>query len=178
MPIVAGDVLDGRFELERSAGSGGMGVVYRGVDRESGALVAVKTVRSAGGAERFQREVEILAGLRHPGIVTYLGHGSVGDELYLVMEWLEGVDLAAHLVLAELAVGDAVGIAVQVASALGAAHRQGIVHRDIKPSNVFLVDGRPDRVKGIGKRDWVDHDPDYDSLRDDPRFQAMLSKLA
>jgi serine/threonine protein kinase/tetratricopeptide (TPR) repeat protein len=146
MAIAAGDILDGRFEVGRPAGSGGMGVVHRGVDRDSGAPVAIKTVRGAGGAERFQREVEILAALRHPGIVTYLGHGRVGDELYLVMEWLEGADLGERLADAELSMGEAISVAVQVAGALGAAHKLGIVHRDIKPSNVFLVDGRTDRV--------------------------------
>ncbi|HKE17122.1 MAG TPA: protein kinase, partial [Kofleriaceae bacterium] len=103
MAIGVGDVLDGRFELERSAAIGGMGVVYQGVDRETGRPVAVKTVRAGGGAERFEREVEILAALRHPGIVAYLAHGRVADELYLVMEWLEGEDLAARLDAAELA---------------------------------------------------------------------------
>ena len=156
MPITAGDILDGRFEIERPAASGGMGVVYRGVDRDTGALVAIKTMRTPAAADRFQREVETLAALRHPGIVTYLGHGRVADELYLVMEWLEGEDLAARLAAADLSVGEAVGVATQVAAALGIAHRQGIVHRDIKPSNVFLVDWRLDRVKlfdyGLARR--------------------------
>ncbi|HEY1417797.1 MAG TPA: serine/threonine-protein kinase, partial [Myxococcaceae bacterium] len=147
MAVREGDILDGRFELGRVAASGGMGVVFRGVDRESGALVAVKTLRGLEGAERFRREVRVLSGLRHPGIVTYLGHGQAQEELYLVMEWLEGEDLGSRLAAAEVSIDEAVGVGLQLASALAAAHAQGIVHRDLKPSNVFLCDWRLDRVK-------------------------------
>jgi non-specific serine/threonine protein kinase len=156
MPVREGDVLDGRFELARAVARGGMGVVFRGTDRHTGELVAVKTVPAAGGTDRFTREVELLAELRHPGIVAYLGHGQTADELYLVMEWLEGEDLGTRLAGAEVSVQEAVEVARQVAAALGAAHQQGIVHRDIKPSNVFLADWRLDRVKlldyGIARR--------------------------
>ena len=89
----------------------------------------------------------MLSGLRHPGIVTYLGHGRTADELYLVMEWLEGEDLGARLDAAGVSVDEAVQIGIQLASALAAAHAQGIVHRDLKPSNVFLADWRVDRMK-------------------------------
>ena len=147
MPVREGDILDGRFELGRVAGSGGMGLVFRGVDRQSGALVAVKTLRDTDGAERFRREVHVLSSLRHPGIVTYLGHGITAGELYLVMEWLEGEDLATRLAGAEVSLEEAVSVGLQIASALAAAHAQGIVHRDIKPSNVFLADFRLDRLK-------------------------------
>src|SRR5262249_29692448 len=142
-----GDILDGRFELGRIAASGGMGVVFRGLDRQSGALVAVKTLRDTEGVERFRREVQVLSTLRHPGIVAYLGHGLAGGELYLVMEWLEGEDLATRLSGADVSVAETLSVGVQIASALAAAHTQGIVHRDIKPSNVFLADFRLDRLK-------------------------------
>ena len=147
MPVREGDVLDGRFEIGPVAASGGMGVVHRGRDRETGAFVAVKTLRGVEGAERFRREVQVLSGLRHPGIVTYLGHGRTADELYLVMEWLEGEDLGARLDATGVSVEEAVQVGIQLASALAAAHAQGIVHRDVKPSNVFLADWRLDRVK-------------------------------
>ncbi|HSP20044.1 MAG TPA: hypothetical protein VLQ79_11035 [Myxococcaceae bacterium] len=78
----AGDILDGRFELGPVAATGGMGVVFRATDRQTGASVAVKTLRGLEGAERFRREVQLLARLHHPGIVTYLGHGQSRDELY------------------------------------------------------------------------------------------------
>src|SRR5262249_15024972 len=97
--VKPGDLLDGRFELERAAASGGMGVVYRALDRETGGLAAVKAVRVTGADSeaRFAREAELLATLRHPGIVAHLAHGRIDDELYLAMEWLEGEDLATRL---------------------------------------------------------------------------------
>ena len=147
MALREGDILDGRFELGRVAASGGLGVVFRSIDRQTGALVAVKTLRGIDGAERFRREVRVLSGLHHPGIVTYLGHGQVQDELYLVMEWLEGEDLGSRLAAVEVSLDEAVGVGLQLASALAAAHAQGVIHRDLKPSNVFLCDWRLDRVK-------------------------------
>jgi serine/threonine protein kinase len=140
-----GDVLDGRFELQRPAATGGMGVVYRALDRATGELAAVKAIRAGGvdAERRFAREAELLAELRHPGIVRHLAHGRVGDELYLAMEWLEGEDLGARLAVGEVGVDDAVAIAIQVAAALGAAHALGVVHRDVKPTNVFLLDVAP-----------------------------------
>jgi TolB-like protein/Tfp pilus assembly protein PilF len=147
MAVREGDVLDERFEIGPVAASGGMGVVHRARDRQTGALVAVKTLRGVEGAERFRREVQVLSSLRHPGIVTYLGHGSTADEVYLVTEWLEGESLGARLDAAGLTVEESIRVGIQLASALGVAHRQGIVHRDVKPSNVFLADWRLDRVK-------------------------------
>src|SRR5207247_976854 len=87
-----GDVIDGRFEIERFASAGGMGSVYRALDRHTDALAAVKVVQAADDriTQRFAREARLLAELRHPSIVAYLGHGRTADGLlYLAMEWLE-----------------------------------------------------------------------------------------
>src|SRR5262245_9735493 len=94
------DVVAERFEIERLASSGGMGAVYRAHDRIRGETVAVKTLyrQSLEDMERFAREAEVLAALEHPGIVRHIAHGrSEGGELYLVMEWLDGEDLAVRL---------------------------------------------------------------------------------
>ena len=151
-----GDVLEGRFQIDRVAGKGGAGVVFRGVDRQTGAAVAIKAGHADDPDLRFQREVETLAALRHPAIVNYLGHGMSEGELYLVMEWLDGQDLGTRLKAGPLTLDQSVSVARQVAVALAAAHEKGIVHRDVKPTNVFLINGQTDRVKlldfGIARR--------------------------
>ncbi|WP_437596010.1 protein kinase [Sorangium sp. So ce590] len=148
--MLPGRLLDDRFELAEVAGSGGMGTVYRAIDRASGEVVAVKLLRrvDARAEARFLREAEALSRLTHPHIVRYATHGvAPTGEPYLAMEWLSGESLADRLSQQELRVGESVALARRVADALGAAHARGIVHRDIKPSNLFLVDGALDRVK-------------------------------
>src|SRR5678815_952553 len=139
-----------RFELEHPIAAGGMGKVFRARDRASGEVVAVKIISGNREihAERFGREIEVLAELRHPGIVRYIAHGETSSgQLFLVMEWLDGEDLRSRLQREPLTMGEAVTLATRVAVALGAAHARGIVHRDLKPSNLFLPGGRIDQVK-------------------------------
>lgn len=134
----AGFVIADRFEVERLAGTGGMGAVYRAFDREARRPVALKLVPPFE-ALRFEREVQILAELRHPAIVGYVAHGrTTGGALYLAMEWLEGEDLAEHLAKGALPTVETLTLARRVTEALIATHARGVVHRDIKPSNVFL----------------------------------------
>ena len=139
-----GDVVGERYVIERLLGSGGMAEVFRARDRLSGERVALKMF-PPGNAERrvrFEREAEVLAGLSHPGIVRYLGHGAPPEgELYLVMEYLEGEDLFERLGRGPLSVEETLVVARGVASALSGAHARGILHRDIKPANLFLVGG-------------------------------------
>ncbi|AUX47717.1 protein kinase [Sorangium cellulosum] len=150
--MLSGRLLDGRFELAEVAGSGGMGTVYRALDRASGAVVALKLLHKvdAHAQARFDREARALSRMEHPHIVRYATHGVASTgEPYLAMEWLSGESLAARLSRQELRVEESVALVRAVADALGAAHARGIVHRDIKPSNLFLVDGVLDRVKVI-----------------------------
>ncbi|HEX8791463.1 MAG TPA: protein kinase [Polyangiaceae bacterium] len=145
----AGEVLANRFEVERLAGSGGMGTVYRARDRDTGEPVAVKLL-SRGGEDRFLREARVLAELRHPAIVRYVAHGQLASgEPYLAMEWLEGEDLAARLARAALSEADSLAIVARAAHALSAAHARNVVHRDIKPGNLFLVEGDPSKLKVV-----------------------------
>src|SRR5581483_5572961 len=92
-----GDVVGDRFVIERAAGSGGMGTVYRAHDRVSGTPVAIKVVAPGKESARFEREAEALAHLVHPGIVRYVAHGETDSGAYLAMEWLEGEDLGQRL---------------------------------------------------------------------------------
>jgi len=149
-PPREGDVLAGRLVLGRMAGAGGMGTVYRALDRLTGETVAVKIAAPHTAAEqaRFTQEARLLAELRHPAIVRYLTHGvTEDDQPFLAMEWLEGEDLVERLARSRLSVADSVLLTLRAAEALAVAHARGIVHRDVKPSNLYLVDREPARVK-------------------------------
>src|SRR5690242_246377 len=139
-----GELIDNRFLLRHLAGTGGMGEVYKAIDRETGAPVAVKalTARRGDDAVRFAREARILSELDHPQIVRHVAHGALASgEPYLAMEWLDGEDVSARLSRGRLGAAETVALAVRVAEALGFAHARGVVHRDLKPSNIFLVNG-------------------------------------
>ena len=135
-----------RYLIERELGRGGMATVYLALDTKHGRRVALKLLRSevsaAIGAERFRREIEILARLNHPHIVALHDSGAAGDRLWYVMPHVEGETLRTRLAREpRLPLAEATRLAREVASALGHAHRQGIVHRDVKPENVLLFEG-------------------------------------
>ncbi|HEY4119115.1 MAG TPA: serine/threonine-protein kinase, partial [Byssovorax sp.] len=145
-----GDVVAERFEIERLAGTGGMGAVYRAKDRLSGEPVALKTLRADAGDfnRRFTREARVMMDLRHPAVVRYVAHGETSSgEQYLAMEWLEGKDLHARLREKGLTLTETLTMMTRVADALGAAHARGVIHRDIKPGNLFLVGDDCAKVK-------------------------------
>jgi eukaryotic-like serine/threonine-protein kinase len=155
--VRAGDLVADRFAVERVAGSGGMGAVYRAIDRLSGQPAAIKVLGGADTGERFQREARLLAELRHPAIVQYLAHGTTQDgELFIAMEWLEGETLSQRLRRGPMSVGESIALVRRIADALALAHARGVVHRDIKPGNVLIVDGQIDRAKllDFGVAQW------------------------
>jgi eukaryotic-like serine/threonine-protein kinase len=138
------DVIDGRFVIERLAGSGGMGKVYRALDRQTGRAVALKVLhaRSPEHVDRFFREASLLSELRHPGIVGFIARGTIAeDDAYLVMDWLEGVSLSQRLDRGAASLAETLALGGAAAEALHAAHVRGVVHRDLKPGNVFLPGG-------------------------------------
>jgi hypothetical protein len=142
----------GRYELVRKVGAGGMGVVFRARDPATDGPVAVKLLEHANAdlRARFAREIGVLRSLAHPRIVRYLDDG-VGPEgaPYLVMEWLDGCDLAHRLADGPTAVEFALQVALAAARGLGAAHAVGVVHRDVKPANLFLVGGTAEGLRVI-----------------------------
>ena len=145
-----GDLVGDRFQIERLAKAGGMGAVYRAIDRDGGTPVAVKMLSgcSEQAASYFARESRILAELRHPAVVEYRGHGRTHTgTLWLAMEWLDGLDLEERMARTPLSVRESLALVRRAAEALGAAHEREIVHRDIKPSNLFLVDGEIEKAK-------------------------------
>ncbi|WP_069883429.1 serine/threonine-protein kinase [Streptomyces luteocolor] len=149
--MTRGELVDGRYRLVGLLGRGGMGEVHEAEDTQLGRRVAVKLLTAVGGmapdgeeVDRFRREARAMARIEHPGVVTLYDSGLHRGVAYLVMQILDGRNLA-HLVgsTGQLPVRAVCWIAVSMAEALSAAHRSGVVHRDIKPSNVSLTrDGR------------------------------------
>ena len=119
-----GALFANRFEIDRTAGAGGMGVVYRARDCLSDQIVALKVLNSPSSdhqeVDRFSREVQILSELRHPGIVGYVCHGqSASGQSYLAMEWLDGEDLASRLVTLGVTLGESFVCMRAAAAGLG-----------------------------------------------------------
>src|SRR6185369_10425887 len=109
----------GRFELLRAVFEGGMGTIWRARDAQTGKVVAVKRLhlQTAYARQRFSREARLLATLEHPGVVQYVAHGEADDGApYLVMEWIEGVDLASRLAKQPLDAREAVALARRIAA--------------------------------------------------------------
>lgn len=142
-----GTIVASRFEIISRARKGGEGQIFLGRDRATGAQVAVKLLHEeAFSAPRFDREVELLTNLSHPGLVQYIGHGVLGRRRYLVMEWVEGKTLS-QLLAHGLTLRESVSVAWRIADVLAAVHARGIVHRDIKPSNIMFLGGTLEQVK-------------------------------
>jgi eukaryotic-like serine/threonine-protein kinase len=140
--------VDNKYRIEQLLGRGGMGAVYRARDMRLDRLVALKVVRAELLADpearrRFRREAQIVARLQHPSIVAVFDYGTFTDGgAYLVMELVRGEDLR-HVLQREgrLEPDEALRILTAVCSAIGAAHREGVLHRDLKPENILLPSG-------------------------------------
>jgi serine/threonine protein kinase len=149
-PVVVGEVVAERYELEELVGTGGMSSVFKARDTLLERHVALKILHphfteDEQYVERFRREARAVASLSHPNIVTILDRGEDEGRQFLVFELVEGRTLAELLQEegGRLPVRRALEIAIQVARGLGFAHEHGLVHRDVKPQNVILNgDGR------------------------------------
>lgn len=156
----SGDVLGGRYRLDRQLGEGGIGVVWAAEQMTTGKRVAIKLLKPDTNADipRFLREAKIASQLAHPNIVQVFDFwdGREGTPVFMVMELLAGESLATRLHrLGRLTISQLAEIALPVVRALEIAHGAGVVHRDLKPDNVFLVSGAPETIKvldfGIAK---------------------------
>ncbi|GAA0367903.1 serine/threonine protein kinase [Actinoallomurus spadix] len=150
LSLEAGLLLARRYRLEAPIGAGAMGQVWRGVDLGLNRPIAIKILppqvaQDENAVARFRREAESAAGLQHPGICAVFDIDTHGAVTFLVMEFLQGSDLAGVLAAhpGGLPIDQVVGLAEQITDALAVAHARGVVHRDIKPANLFLQqDGR------------------------------------
>ena len=149
-------VFSGKYIVQEVLAKGGMGVIYKALDRTLHRVVAIKAVHEHFSGDpsftaRFLREARAMARLDHNNIVTIHAVEEEHGTPYIVMEYFPGDNLRAFMQARKpLHLRTSVEIALQVAEALAYAHDQGIIHRDIKPANI-LVDGRS-RVKSLLRR--------------------------
>ncbi len=141
-----GELVAGRYRILEELGHGGYGVVYRARQDAMGRDVAIKILKPEAAkdeieVERFRREVFHASGLRHPNTIVLYDFGETGGLFYIIMEYLQGMNLREHLMkLGPLDADEALDVVTQILKALREAHEHGIVHRDLKPENVFLCD--------------------------------------
>lgn len=139
-----GRVLGGRYTVQDKIGTGGMAIVYRGLDQVLGRTVAIKTMLPQYAADpsfaaRFKQEAQAAAALQSPYIVSVYDWGKDGDTYYIVMEYLRGTDLKSGIRKhGALDCRKVAQIGSQIAQALSVAHRHDIIHRDIKPQNIMV----------------------------------------
>ena len=132
-----------RYVFEREIGEGGAAYILLAHDSERGELVAIKVLRPEVatdiGERRFQREIEIIRGFKHPNILPLLDYGTVSGQTFFTTPFIEGDTLKARIQRErQLPLADVLTIMGDVAAALDHAHARGIIHRDVKPANILL----------------------------------------
>jgi serine/threonine protein kinase/Tol biopolymer transport system component len=170
------------YKILRKLGGGGMGVVYEAEDTKLGRRVALKflseeTNREAQALERFLREARSASALNHPGICTIYSIEENEGVTFIAMELLEGQSLDKSLSVGECPIPRTVEVGIQLADALDAAHKKGIVHRDIKPGNIFVTERGTVKILDFGLAKLiVDRDDSLhgDTLTD-PGVQLLTS---
>jgi hypothetical protein len=169
------------YEITAHVGSGGMGHVYRATDSKLGRSVAIKMLPEefASDAERiarFEREARTLASLNHPSIAAIYGLEESDGRSFLVMEYVAGDTLAERIRRGPLPINEALAIALQIATALEAAHESGVMHRDLKPANIKMTkDGDVKLLDfGLAKAFAADQRTD---LSQSPTLSVMATRV-
>ncbi|MDD3253735.1 MAG: Stk1 family PASTA domain-containing Ser/Thr kinase [Lachnospiraceae bacterium] len=156
MILRPGTFLQDRYEIVEQIGSGGMSVVYKAKCHKLNRLVAIKVLKEEFSSDgnfvsKFKMEAQAAAGLSHPNIVSVYDVIDEGKIHYIVMELIEGITLKSYIAKKEkLEIKESIGIAIQVAQGIAAAHEQHIIHRDIKPQNMIISKDGKVKVADFG----------------------------
>ncbi len=162
MFISSGTVIDGKYEVRRAIGSGGMGVVYEAYQQDMDRMLALKLLTAVDEDpeeySRFLREARVLNQLSHPNIVQFYAYGVWQGCPYIAMEEVHGQSLHQLIVDADTGIDPALAfeIAIQICDGLESAHSQSIIHRDIKPSNIILTSETDSRAGAVPKVKLID----------------------
>jgi serine/threonine protein kinase len=172
-----------QLEILELLGQGGMGVVYKARQRHLNRVVAVKILPPSAGAEpafaeRFTREAQALAQLNHPNIVQVYDFGRTDEFFYIVMEFVDGVNLRALIRDGHLEPAQALKIVPQICEALQFAHDEGIVHRDIKPENILIDKKGRVKIADFGLAKLLGRTPDELSLTGTGQLMGTLGYMA
>jgi serine/threonine protein kinase len=180
-----GELLEGKYRIERKLGKGGMGAVFHATNIETGKPVALKWLLAPSSnlkaCARFTREAQVAARIDHPNVVNVFDVGTHQGGHFLVMELLHGQSLGARIQTGRLSARELVEIMIPVLRGVVAAHAAGVIHRDLKPDNVFLCVGpdgaaRGPKVLDFGVSKFCSHaDPRASTLRSDPPLEERLT---
>ncbi|MGH9787337.1 MAG: serine/threonine-protein kinase, partial [Candidatus Acidiferrales bacterium] len=171
----------GHYEILAAIGAGGMGEVYRARDERLGRDVALKVLsdrltHDRDRLARFEREARLLASLNHPNIAAIYGFEEAGPQRFLVLELVEGEDLAARLKRGTPPLEETLDITRQICDAVEAAHERGVIHRDLKPANVKVTPVGKVKVLDFGLAKALAGDSDARDLSQSPTMSEILSR--
>jgi serine/threonine protein kinase len=143
------------YNILEKLGEGGMGVVYKANDTKLERIIAIKFLPdhiSANSEERkrFMIEAKAAAALNHPNIATIHAIEESDDEMFIVMEYIDGIELKEKINTDPISIDETLDIAIQIAEGLDAAHKNGIVHRDIKSSNIMINNDGKVKIMDFG----------------------------